>query len=126
MSGFGSIFRISVACLRFGAESLLLEIPLMAVSTTFKQKCPSCQAPVTIRDPKMIGKKVECPKCKYQFVVEDPAKKAARIADELDIEQEAPANGSGEEAVEELSERELQGMLSQKKAETEAAEEPQE
>jgi hypothetical protein len=27
---------------------------------------------VPIRDPKLVGKKIDCPKCKYRFVVEDP------------------------------------------------------
>jgi len=27
---------------------------------------------VPVRDPKLIGKKIDCPKCKYRFVVEDP------------------------------------------------------
>lgn len=44
----------------------------MASTTTFKQSCPSCEAMVPIRDPGLIGKKVECPKCKYRFVVEEP------------------------------------------------------
>src|SRR6266436_763184 len=52
-------------------------------ATTFKQQCPSCEAMVPIRDPKLIGRKIDCPKCKYRFVVEEPA-------DESD---EAPASG---------------------------------
>src|SRR6267154_2077331 len=44
----------------------------MAVSSSFKQKCPSCEAMVAIKDPGLVGKKVECSKCKYRFVVEDP------------------------------------------------------
>ncbi|MBI3411281.1 MAG: DUF1559 domain-containing protein [Planctomycetes bacterium] len=93
----------------------------MAVSTTFKQKCPSCQAAMTIREAKLIGKKVDCPKCKYQFVVEDPAKKAAKAAGyDLDYEQSAETtNGRREEVIEELSEHELQGLLNQKKVEKE-------
>jgi hypothetical protein len=45
---------------------------VMAVSPSFKQECPSCEAMVAIKDPSLIGKKVECAKCKYRFVVEDP------------------------------------------------------
>jgi hypothetical protein len=41
-------------------------------ATTFKQICPSCEAPVPIKDPKLIGRKIDCPKCKYRFVVEEP------------------------------------------------------
>jgi hypothetical protein len=41
-------------------------------TTTFKQQCPSCEAMVPIRDPKLIGRKIDCPKCKYRFVVEEP------------------------------------------------------
>jgi hypothetical protein len=44
----------------------------MAVSSSFKQQCPSCEALVPIKDGSFIGKKVDCPKCKYRFVVEDP------------------------------------------------------
>src|SRR5437870_4105992 len=45
----------------------------MAASTSFKQQCPSCEAMVPIRDPNLIGRKIDCPKCKYRFVVEEPA-----------------------------------------------------
>ena len=44
----------------------------MAATASFKQQCPSCEAWVPIRDPNLIGKKIDCPKCKYRFVVEDP------------------------------------------------------
>jgi hypothetical protein len=44
----------------------------MATSTSFKQQCPSCEAMVPIRDPGLIGRKIDCPKCKYRFVVEEP------------------------------------------------------
>src|SRR5262249_34373699 len=44
----------------------------MATGTSFKQQCPSCEAMVPIRDPGLIGRKIDCPKCKYRFVVEEP------------------------------------------------------
>ncbi len=44
----------------------------MASSTSFKQQCPSCEAMVPIRDPALVGRKIDCPKCKYRFVVEKP------------------------------------------------------
>ncbi len=44
----------------------------MASTTSFKQQCPSCEAMVPIRDPGLIGRKIDCPKCKYRFVVEKP------------------------------------------------------
>lgn len=44
----------------------------MAANTSFKVQCPSCEAMVPIRDPNLVGKKIDCPKCKYRFVVEDP------------------------------------------------------
>src|SRR5437588_34790 len=44
----------------------------MAITAGFKQQCPSCEAMVPIRDPSLIGKKIDCPKCKYRFVVEEP------------------------------------------------------
>jgi DNA-directed RNA polymerase subunit M/transcription elongation factor TFIIS len=57
----------------------------MAIPTSFKQQCPSCEAMVPIRDPKLVGRKIDCPKCKYRFVVEEPV-------DEVDeVEEEAPA-----------------------------------
>src|SRR5436309_5079854 len=43
------------------------------MATSFKQQCPSCEAMVPIRDPGLIGRKIDCPKCKYRFVVEKPA-----------------------------------------------------
>jgi hypothetical protein len=39
---------------------------------TFKVPCPSCEAQVLIKNPNLVGKKVECPKCKYRFKVEEP------------------------------------------------------
>src|SRR5579875_823783 len=58
----------------------------MAIPTSFKQQCPSCEAMVPIRDPKLIGRKIDCPKCKYRFVVEEPAEEV-----EEEVEEEAPA-----------------------------------
>src|SRR5437016_4664951 len=52
-------------------------------ATTFKQQCPSCEAMVPIRDPSLVGRKIDCPKCKYRFVVEEPAAE--------DTEEAAPA-----------------------------------
>ncbi len=49
------------------------EISIMASAAGFKQQCPSCEALVPIRDPDLVGRKIDCPKCKYRFVVEDPA-----------------------------------------------------
>ena len=40
---------------------------------SFKVPCPSCEAQVLIKDPKLVGTKVECPKCKYRFKVEAPS-----------------------------------------------------
>ncbi|HUR54297.1 MAG TPA: IBR domain-containing protein, partial [Gemmataceae bacterium] len=40
---------------------------------SFKVPCPSCEAQVLIKNPNLIGTKVECPKCKYRFKVEEPA-----------------------------------------------------
>jgi hypothetical protein len=44
----------------------------MAANTSFKIQCPSCEAMVPVRDPNLVGKKIDCPKCKYRFVVEEP------------------------------------------------------
>ena len=43
----------------------------MAVSTNFKQQCPSCEAMISIKE-SMIGKKVECTKCKDKFIAQRP------------------------------------------------------
>ncbi len=43
----------------------------MAVMSTFKQQCPSCEAMISVKE-SMIGKKVECTKCKDKFVAERP------------------------------------------------------
>jgi hypothetical protein len=65
----------------------------MATTVSFKQPCPSCEHPVPIRDPKLIGRKIDCPKCKYRFVVEEPP--AEEEAKDLDTATTAkkPANG---------------------------------
>src|SRR5947209_17473911 len=44
----------------------------MAITSSFKTKCPNCEGLVLIKDPKLVGKTVACPKCKERFVVEDP------------------------------------------------------
>jgi hypothetical protein len=46
----------------------------MAIGTSFKQQCPSCEAMVPVKDVGMVGKKIECPKCKDKFIVQAPAK----------------------------------------------------
>jgi hypothetical protein len=44
---------------------------------SFKVPCPSCEAQVLIKNPNLVGTKVECPKCKYRFKVEEPKDEAA-------------------------------------------------
>jgi flagellar basal body-associated protein FliL len=53
---------------------------------TFKVPCPSCEAKVLIKNPNLIGTKVECPKCKYRFKVEEPKEAAAEAAPEAKAE----------------------------------------
>src|SRR5580692_7001173 len=68
----------------------------MASSTSFKQQCPSCEAMVPIRDPGLIGRKIDCPKCKYRFVVEEPAEEPEEAEDEAPAKaakNKAPAKG---------------------------------
>ena len=43
----------------------------MAVMSSFRQMCPSCEAMISIKET-MIGKKVECTKCKDKFIAERP------------------------------------------------------
>src|SRR5262249_27446871 len=62
-------------------------------ATTFKQQCPSCEALVPIRDPKLIGRKIDCPKCQYRFGVEEPA------GDEDEAERGGRKNGKAQQAV---------------------------
>jgi hypothetical protein len=60
----------------------------MATGTSFKQQCPSCEAMVPIKDPSLVGRKIDCPKCKYRFKVEEPPE----IEEE---EDEAPRSDKG-------------------------------
>ena len=46
--------------------------PAGVLMPSFKVPCPSCEAPVLIKNPNLVGTKVECPKCKYRFKVEEP------------------------------------------------------
>jgi Protein of unknown function (DUF1559) len=70
----------------------------MALSTGFKQACPSCDALVPIRDPKLVGKKIDCPKCKYRFVVESPrARDKAPDEEDSTAEEEIADVGQVEE-----------------------------
>jgi flagellar basal body-associated protein FliL len=62
----------------------------MATKSSFKQPCPSCEAMVPIRDPKLIGRKIDCPKCKYRFVVEEPADEVDEVEE---VEDEEPKKG---------------------------------
>ncbi|HZZ82079.1 MAG TPA: hypothetical protein VFE62_26505, partial [Gemmataceae bacterium] len=56
----------------------------MAVSTTFKQQCPSCEAMITVKET-LIGKKVECTKCKDKFIAKKPVDEDI---DEVEAEEE--------------------------------------
>jgi hypothetical protein len=44
----------------------------MATTHRFRQRCPSCEAKIPIRDPHLIGLKIDCHKCKYRFEVRWP------------------------------------------------------
>jgi hypothetical protein len=63
----------------------------MATTASFKQQCPSCETWVPIRDPNLIGRKIDCPKCKYRFVVEDPG----TDAEAEEVAEEAPKKRKG-------------------------------
>ena len=56
---------------------------------SFKVPCPSCEAPVLIKNPNLVGTKVECPKCKYRFKVEEPAADGAKKGDAKDKKGDA-------------------------------------
>lgn len=61
----------------------------MAVTGSFRQQCPSCEAMVLVKDPKQVGKKIDCPNCKFRFVVEDPkAKEDVEEAVETTVDEE--------------------------------------
>ena len=57
----------------------------MAVQSSFKQRCPSCEAMISVRE-NQVGKKIECSMCKDRFIVappeaeedEKPAKKSKK------------------------------------------------
>jgi hypothetical protein len=66
---------------------------VMAVSSSFKQKCPSCEAMVSIKDPSLVGKKVECSKCKYKFLVESPVDQDKAAVKKRKEEEENGTNG---------------------------------
>lgn len=44
--------------------------------SSFKVPCPSCENAVLIKNPNLVGTKIECPKCKYRFKVEEPSGEA--------------------------------------------------
>ncbi len=52
----------------------------MAISGSYKQPCPSCEAMVLIKDHSLIGKKINCPTCKYKFEIKDPTENGAGTA----------------------------------------------
>ncbi len=64
----------------------------MATVTSFKIVCPSCETSVTIKNPSLVGKKIDCPKCKYRFVVEAPADLEAD-EEETDAADKKPKKG---------------------------------
>ncbi|MBY0459495.1 MAG: hypothetical protein K2V38_19405, partial [Gemmataceae bacterium] len=79
---------------------------------SFKVPCPSCEAPVLIKNPSLVGTKVECPKCKYRFTVEKPAETGspagaagaagagdARVKPAAAKGKAAPAPGKGKKLV---------------------------
>ena len=52
-------------------------------NTRFSVACPTCDAPVPIKNDSLVGKKVECPTCKAPFVVPpNPATAAADTSPE--------------------------------------------
>src|SRR5438105_9903574 len=59
--------------------------------SSFKVPCPSCEAQVLIKNPNLIGTKVECPKCKYRFKVEAPKEEAAAAEAPAKVESAADA-----------------------------------
>jgi hypothetical protein len=61
----------------------------MAISSGYKQQCPSCEHLVPIKDESLVGKKIDCPKCKFRFAVEPP-KSAAPPKDAETSEEKKP------------------------------------
>src|SRR5262245_51439895 len=62
----------------------------MTISTSFKTPCPTCDAIVTIKDQKLIGKKVECPRCKARFIAEDPSARDKPATKDEGVKAAAP------------------------------------
>lgn len=89
-----------------GHSSALVGEKFMATQSSFKQQCPSCEAMVPIRDPKLIGRKIDCPKCKYRFVVEEPVDEVEEVEEEVPgkkgkpdgITNKKPVNGKAAKA----------------------------
>lgn len=71
----------------------------MATRTSFKQKCPSCEAMVPIKDASLVGRKIDCPKCKYRFVVEEPGNNGVDEEDDLPAKKDTKKKGGSKEAV---------------------------
>ncbi len=65
----------------------------MAAASSFKQQCPSCEAMVPIRDPGLVGRKIDCPKCKYRFVVEAPEEDETEAAEAAETKPAAKGKG---------------------------------
>jgi len=70
----------------------------MASQILFKMACPSCDAQVPIRDPRLLGKKVECPKCKYRFVVEEPGSGFEAVEDDTEPAGKGKAKGKAKKS----------------------------
>lgn len=67
--------------------------------SSFKVQCPSCESAVLIKNPNLVGTKVECPKCKYRFKVEAPAEEPAKDAakpDKKDAKADKKEKGAKE------------------------------
>jgi uncharacterized protein (TIGR03067 family) len=64
----------------------------MAAQSGFRQKCPSCTAPVLISNPGVVGRKIDCPNCRHRFIVRGPD---GKIPDAGSGAKSNPAPSSG-------------------------------
>jgi hypothetical protein len=70
----------------------------MAVTASFKQQCPSCEAMINVKD-SMIGKKIECAKCKDKFIAVRPNDVDDDDADEAPVKKTTKTDAKKSTAV---------------------------
>src|ERR1051325_3409172 len=65
----------------------------MAGTSSFKQRCPSCEAMISVKE-SQIGKKIECTKCKDTFIAEAPEDEIEIVEEEKQVKKSKKADKS--------------------------------